>query len=903
MKGSMDYWLAQSLSLVFYIITLVIYNRARKEYVGGKIGAAIKLIMVFLAVLFLSDFVDYFFILILPLGQDTILILKILLKLIAIGVLFFGGLRFFMREPAATAKIRQPVPLKKAAAEPAQPPLPAPEPSVDTTLEPEDVAQTLPALGRYEILEQIGKGAMGIVYKGRDPKLQRLTAIKTIRFIDDFDEDQVDEIKKQFYREAEVVAKLSHPNIVTVYDVGEDLDLSYLAMEYLEGESLEKYTKEGNLLPIRKCIDIIKQVCDALAYAHNHGIVHRDIKPANIMLLRDGQVKVTDFGIARVSTSSRTRTGIVKGTPYYMSPEQTKGLKITGPSDIFSLGVVFYQLLTGRLPFTGDNLAAIMYQTTMVDPDPPTTFNPKIDAATVAILNRALEKGLDERYQTAKQMGSHLRLLGQKLDADKPVEVEVEDAIDFQTEDVPFEPASEIEMGSEPELDFSDLEHALYTEDTYETSKPHLPEDQPDQQEDLDLSDLKKPEEINKKAKEFSDLMLQGEAQFFEVETGEELPGPEEELSLAEKAKPKRKASVWTKLQGLATPKTEVISKYKLPIAISCALILIVATSLYYFWQRSRIHDTKIPHQSKKSPQVHNIKEIQKKQEQERLARIQQQKEQERLAKLEKEKEKARLAKIEAEKKKEQERLAKIEAEKKKEQERLAKIEAEKKKEQERLAKIAAEKKKEQERLAKIESARIDALKLKQMNKIDRLLVSAEDSLKLKNYLDSKNNYDTALKMVEDSIFKDDKIFIKYKKQIEDALKNEDIVYGSKGYIKFREEWVTPDKREKILYQEDFIKYKGNFIKYLELKNIIKQLTYPKVQSFLTSKYSGQSVHKKQITFQKITLNENTALSSHFTVVYRWEVWTFTELGEGSCSLGISYSPKKDDWEITKGCE
>jgi serine/threonine-protein kinase len=416
MKVGMDYLLAQSLSLVFYIITLVVYNRARKEYVGGKIAAAINLIMIFMVILLLSDFVDYFFVLILPLGQDIILISKILLRLIAICVLFFGGLKFFVSKQYQGRPARQPTLFKKASVAPAQPPGTTAKPSPGSTIVLEDVAQALPALGRYEILEQIGKGAMGIVYKGRDPKLQRLTAIKTIRFIDDFDEDQVDEVKKQFFLEAEVVAKLSHPNIVTVYDVGEDLDLSYLAMEYLEGESLEKYTKEDNLLPTRKCIDVIRQVCDALEYAHNHGIVHRDIKPANIMLLKDGLVKVTDFGIARVSTSSRTRTGIVKGTPYYMSPEQTKGLKITGPSDIFSLGVVFYQLLTGRLPFTGDNLAAIMYQTTSVDPEPPTTYNPKINKATVTILNLALEKSLKKRYQTAKHMGNHLRLLSQKLD-------------------------------------------------------------------------------------------------------------------------------------------------------------------------------------------------------------------------------------------------------------------------------------------------------------------------------------------------------------------------------------------------------------------------------------------------------------------------------------------------------
>ncbi|MFC1859291.1 serine/threonine-protein kinase, partial [Thermodesulfobacteriota bacterium] len=166
----------------------------------------------------------------------------------------------------------------------------------------------------------------------------------------------------------------------------------------------------------RKCIDIVNQVCDALEYAHNHNIVHRDIKPANIMLLEDGLVKVTDFGIARITVSSKTKTGVIKGTPFYMSPEQTMGQKVTGPSDIFSLGVVFYQLLTGKFPFTGDSLSAVMHHITEVDPEPATTYNPKINKATLAILNRALEKNLDKRYRTAKQMGDHLRRLGRKMD-------------------------------------------------------------------------------------------------------------------------------------------------------------------------------------------------------------------------------------------------------------------------------------------------------------------------------------------------------------------------------------------------------------------------------------------------------------------------------------------------------
>ncbi len=440
MVGNERPWIAQAFILVLYVITLVIYNRAKKEYVGGKIGAAINLIMVFVAFLFLSDYVDYFVSSLLPLGDQARFSVKILFRLIAICVLAFGGLRFFVSKPAEGG-LAQPAPMPKMeevatapvadldavvqagmaevgttppAAE--APPGATPDLGPEETVVVQEVSQSKPSLGRYEILEELGRGAMGIVYKGRDPKLNRVTAIKTIRFTDDFDEEQAAKIREQFYREAEVVAKLSHPNIVTIYDVGEDLDLSYLAMEYLEGESLEGFARKDNLMPIRQGIDVTAQVCDALAYAHNHGIVHRDIKPANIMILKNGLVKVTDFGIARATASSKTRTGVIKGTPYYMSPEQISGMKVDGRSDIFSLGIVFYQLLTGELPFGGENLAAIMYQITTVEPEPPTTHNPKIYKAAVAILNRALEKSLESRYQNAKQMGDHLRLLAQKLD-------------------------------------------------------------------------------------------------------------------------------------------------------------------------------------------------------------------------------------------------------------------------------------------------------------------------------------------------------------------------------------------------------------------------------------------------------------------------------------------------------
>ena len=416
MDNSLNFWMAQLLILVFYIMTLLIYNRARNEYIGGKIGAAINLIMGFLLILFISDLVDYFLLIVLPSHEDLVQIIKILLRLTAICILFFGGLRFFVGRSRAVEVMQHTVDLKDSKTEqPEQPKIEAQLQTPQRTQMTQTVVKKMPKLGRYEIMEQIGRGAMGIVYKGKDPILNRLTAIKTIRFSDEFDDDKVDIIKSHFYREAEVVAKLSHPNIVTIYDVGEDLDLSFLAMEYLQGESLEKYTTKENLFPVKKCLEIVAQVCDALEYAHTHDIIHRDIKPANIMLLGDESVKVTDFGIARATTSTKTRTGIIKGTPYYMSPEQTKGLKLSGRSDIFSLGVVLYQLLTGRLPFDGENMAAIMYQITSVNPTPPTEYKPGTNKPILTVLNKALAKDHDQRYAHAKEMGKHVRMIIEKM--------------------------------------------------------------------------------------------------------------------------------------------------------------------------------------------------------------------------------------------------------------------------------------------------------------------------------------------------------------------------------------------------------------------------------------------------------------------------------------------------------
>jgi serine/threonine-protein kinase len=271
-------------------------------------------------------------------------------------------------------------------------------------------------VGRYQIMQELGKGSMGLVYKALDPKINRLLAIKTIRFSDEFDEDVIQEIKARFFREAEIAGKLSHPSIVIIYDVGEDRELTYMAMEFLEGDDLEKHISKRTLLPLRKVLDVVALVADALDYAHRQGVIHRDIKPANIMLLKSGGVKVTDFGIAKAISSSRTKTGVILGTPNYMSPEQIMGQKIDHRSDIFSLGVLFYQLLSGELPFHGDNLSSLLYQITQVKPAPIRNHDPRIPRACEQIIEKALTKNPDERFKNAGEMRRLLILVASKLD-------------------------------------------------------------------------------------------------------------------------------------------------------------------------------------------------------------------------------------------------------------------------------------------------------------------------------------------------------------------------------------------------------------------------------------------------------------------------------------------------------
>ena len=271
-------------------------------------------------------------------------------------------------------------------------------------------------VGRYEILKELGKGAMGIVYKALDPKINRTVAIKTIRFSDEFEEDAIEDIKERFFREAEIAGQLSHPSIVTIYDVGEDGDLTYITMEFLEGENFETYRTKNNLLPFMKVLDVVAEIADALEFAHKEEVIHRDIKPANIMLLKNDKIKVTDFGIAKAISSSNTRTGVILGTPNYMSPEQIMGQKLDRRSDIFSLGVLFFQLLVGELPFHAENLSDLLYQITQSPHPSVRDFNPKIPKACEQIIDKALAKKPEERFGNAGEMAKIVRLVASKVD-------------------------------------------------------------------------------------------------------------------------------------------------------------------------------------------------------------------------------------------------------------------------------------------------------------------------------------------------------------------------------------------------------------------------------------------------------------------------------------------------------
>ena len=266
---------------------------------------------------------------------------------------------------------------------------------------------TMETLGRYKILGTIGQGAMGVVYKAIDPMIDRTVAIKTVNLA--LNREDLAEYEARFQQEIKAAGRLNHPNIVTIYDVGRTDTMAYMAMELLDGKELKELLADGKSLPVAEVVDCIGQAALGLGAAHENGVIHRDVKPSNIMIVRGGRAKITDFGIARMSSSAvKTMTGLILGSPRYMSPEQVLGRPLDLRTDVFSLGVVLYEALTGQPPFDGDNVNAIMYATVNHAPPPASGINRDVPQMLDLIIAKALAKSLDERYQAMSDMARDL---------------------------------------------------------------------------------------------------------------------------------------------------------------------------------------------------------------------------------------------------------------------------------------------------------------------------------------------------------------------------------------------------------------------------------------------------------------------------------------------------------------
>src|SRR5579872_502394 len=257
-------------------------------------------------------------------------------------------------------------------------------------------------IGRYQVLGEIGRGAMGVVYRAQDPAIGRIIAIKTIRLADLTDEAERDRLRDRLFREAQSAGILSHPNIVTIYDIAEEDGMAFIFMEYVQGAPLEKILADGT--PDNETLlNILRQTAGALDFAHKKGIVHRDIKPANIMVQEDGHAKITDFGVAKINSQQMTLMGTLMGTPNYMPPEQVQGLGVDGRADQFSMGVVAYEILTGEKPFTGDYLPTLLYKIVHEDPVEARRMNPTLSQDVDGVLRKAMAKNPDDRYLTCAQ--------------------------------------------------------------------------------------------------------------------------------------------------------------------------------------------------------------------------------------------------------------------------------------------------------------------------------------------------------------------------------------------------------------------------------------------------------------------------------------------------------------------
>src|SRR6202522_2458455 len=260
--------------------------------------------------------------------------------------------------------------------------------------------------GRYEILAELGRGAMGVVYKARDPKINRVVAVKTISLVGQSPEKEA-EYRERFFREAEAAGPLAHPGIVTIFDMGEEPDTHapYIVMEYVGGQSLETLlSQDGHKLPMDRALQLALELAEALDFAHGHGVVHRDLKPANVLLTDDGHAKIADFGVAKLSLANHTLAGRALGTPAYMSPEQLNGEDVDGRSDLFSLGVLLYTIVTGYRPFQGNSAITVSFKVVNRDPIPASILESQLPPGIDYVIAKAMTKNPAERYQRGTEM-------------------------------------------------------------------------------------------------------------------------------------------------------------------------------------------------------------------------------------------------------------------------------------------------------------------------------------------------------------------------------------------------------------------------------------------------------------------------------------------------------------------
>ncbi|MDX1389411.1 MAG: serine/threonine-protein kinase, partial [Acidobacteriota bacterium] len=270
-------------------------------------------------------------------------------------------------------------------------------------------------LGRYRIERELGRGSMGQVFLAYDPDIQRRVAIKTISIFASLPEDERADARARFLREIRAAGRLLHPGIITVFDVGEERGLPYLAMEYVQGQTLDQFCKQDRLLPVKSVVEAIARASEALDFAHASGVVHRDIKPANILRTGDASIKIMDFGLAKGPHANLTQDGALLGTPAYMSPEQIRGEVVDGRSDLFSLGVVLYEMLTGEKPFGGESVSSVLYRIVHEEPRNASMVDARVPASLAAFLDRAMAKEIEDRFQTGAEFAQALREAGGRI--------------------------------------------------------------------------------------------------------------------------------------------------------------------------------------------------------------------------------------------------------------------------------------------------------------------------------------------------------------------------------------------------------------------------------------------------------------------------------------------------------